>query len=169
MMAKKKSQKKTFMVIAVAIALLLYVLSVFIPRSPRSSKQEGLDTPPATSSAVDAELQEALRMVDSEQPMQGILKLREMADRDVHNIDAAWHLGRFSVETGQFENAVKRLDQVVEHDHDGAFPQAYLLLGHAHQQLGNVEKAKKDYTRFLESNTDPQLDQEVRERLKDLN
>ena len=105
-----KQQK--FRIAAVVFAILLFVLLLLVPRTPQ--EHGGDET--LTENAVDDEVQEALLMVQGEQPMQGILRLRDILEKDPTNIDAAWNLGRFSIETGQFENAVMRLEQVVKHE-----------------------------------------------------
>ncbi len=94
-------------------------------------------------------VQEALDMVQGEQPMQGILKLRGILENDPSNIDAAWNLGRFSIETGQFENAILRLEQVLEYDEDSKYPDTFIYIGHAYEQTGDVVKARKNYKKNM--------------------
>lgn len=159
------AKQQKYRMAAAIFAILLFVLLLLVPRSPGKTD---LATTSLDKNAVDDEVQKALRMIEGEQPMQGILKLRSILEEDPQNIDAAWNLGRFSIETGQFDNAVMRLEQVLEQNGEGKYPDTFIYLGHAHEQLGNVEDAKKNYRRFLESESEPQLMEEVRKRLAGL-
>jgi Tfp pilus assembly protein PilF len=159
------NKQQKFRIAAAAFAILLFVLLLIAPRTPQST--EG-DSALAQTDAVDDKVQEALEMVQGEQPMQGILRLRDILEKDPANIDAAWNLGRFSIETGQFENAILRLEQVLEYDENAKYLDTYIYLGHAYEQTGDVVNAKKNYERFLESESEPQLMEEVRKRIAGL-
>ncbi|NNC83124.1 MAG: tetratricopeptide repeat protein [Flavobacteriales bacterium] len=157
-------KQQTVKIAASAFAILLFVLLLLAPRTPKTVSGDS-ESP---EQSVDSEVQEALLMVQGDQPMQGILRLREILDEDPSNIDAAWNLGRFSIETGQFENAILRFEQMLEHDSEGKYPDAFIFLGHAYEQEGDVVKAKENYNRFLESESEPQLMEEVRKRIAEL-
>ncbi len=159
------AKQQKLRIAAAIFAILLFVLLLLVPRSPGNTD---LATTSDNTGVVDDEVQKALRMVEGEQPMQGILKLRSILEEDPQNIDAAWNLGRFSIETGQFENAVSRLEQVLENKGEEKYPDTFIYLGHANEQLGNVVEAKKNYERFLESESEPQLMEEVRKRIAGL-
>ncbi len=146
---------------AVSIAVLLFVLLLFVPRSP-SLKSQAAST---ETRAVDEEVQEALRLMEGENPMGGILKLREILEKDPENIDASWSLGMASMQTGQFDKAVSRFEHVIVHDEEGKYFEARLFLGQAHENLDHVPEAIENYERFLESESEPQLMQDVRERI----
>ena len=146
---------------AVSIAILLFVLLLFVPRSPALKSQ----TNSAETRLVDEEVQEAVRLMEGENPMGGILKLREILEKDPENIDASWSLGMASMQTGQFDKAVSRFEHVMAHDEQGKYFEASLFLGQAHEQLNNVPEAIESYNRFLESENEPQLMQDVRERI----
>jgi len=159
------AKQQKLRIAAAIFAILLFALLLLVPRSPGNTD---LATTSDNTGVVDDEVQKALRMVEGEQPMQGILKLRSILEEDPQNIDAAWNLGRFSIETGQFENAVSRLEQVLENKGEEKYPDTFIYLGHANEQLGNVVEAKKNYERFLESESEPQLMEEVRKRIAGL-
>ncbi len=146
---------------AVVIAILLFVLLLFVPRSPALKSQ----TASTENRVVDEEVQEALRLMEGENPMGGILKLREILEKDPDNIDASWSLGMASMQTGQFDKAVPRFEHVIAHDEEGKYFEVRLFLGQAHEQLNNVPEAIENYNRFLESESEPQLMQDVRERI----
>jgi len=106
---------ETKRLIAVSVALALFVLFLLAPRLPKSKTKEV-----AQMTAVDDEVQEAVDLVNGEQPMEGILKLRSILEKDPKNIDAAWHLGLFSIQTGQYEKAIERLEEVARMDSEGS-------------------------------------------------
>ncbi|NND93948.1 MAG: tetratricopeptide repeat protein [Flavobacteriales bacterium] len=160
------NKQQKFRIAAAVFAILLFVLLLMVPRTPQSD--DGDSALATQSYAVDDEVQEALEMVQGEQPMQGILKLRSILEKDPENIDAAWNLGRFSIETGQFENAIKRFEQLLIYDENDKYLDTYIYLGHAYEQTGDVVKAKMNYERFLESESEPQLMEEVRKRIAGL-
>lgn len=155
-------------VAAVSTAILLFVLLLFVPRSPAPKSEGQVQQNLQTQRQVDTEVQEALDIMESEAPMQGILKLKAILEKDPHNIDASWHLGLASVRTNQFDKAVERFTHVVEHDHQGKYPEATMALGRAHEELGQTDKAIENYKRFLESHGDSQDAHLVRQRLADL-
>ncbi|MDP5171777.1 MAG: tetratricopeptide repeat protein [Bacteroidia bacterium] len=51
-----------------------------------------------------------------ENSMKGILTIRSVLDINPNNIDAAYQLGMFSIQTGQFEKAVERFESVLTLD-----------------------------------------------------
>lgn len=56
----------------------------------------------------------AVAKVSGENPMEGILALRALADETPPNLDAVMWLGRFSIQSGQLEKARERFDQVID-------------------------------------------------------
>ena len=56
----------------------------------------------------------AVAKVSGENPMEGILELRALADAAPPNLDAVMWLGRFSVQSGQLDKARERFDQVID-------------------------------------------------------
>lgn len=56
----------------------------------------------------------AVAKVSGENPMEGILELRALADDTPPNLDAVMWLGRFSVQSGQLDKARERFDQVID-------------------------------------------------------
>ena len=56
----------------------------------------------------------AVAKVSGENPMEGILELRTLADATPPNFDAVMWLGRFSVQSGQLDKARERFDQVID-------------------------------------------------------
>jgi tetratricopeptide (TPR) repeat protein len=73
-------------------------------------------------------------------PMQTILKLRELAEKEPKNIEAQYHLGLFSWQTGQYDKAMERFKTVIALDGKG-YPDAYAFLGQAYATLDSNDKA----------------------------
>jgi lipopolysaccharide biosynthesis regulator YciM len=150
--------------IAVAGALVLFMVFLLIPRIPKAKA----DSVASQVTEVDDEVQEAVDMVNGEQPMQGILKLRDILEKDPKNIDAAWHLGQFSITTGQYEKAAERFEQVVDIDQGERYPEALVFLGKTHATLGNTDKAKASFEQYIEIEQDQELVDRVKELIQQL-
>jgi len=63
--------------------------------------------------SVEAQGKIAMTWVNSETPMKGILKLRELAEKNPKNEFLAYQLGMLSFQSGQFEKAVGRFESVL--------------------------------------------------------
>ena len=104
--------KSTLVLLAGAGALAAGVL--LMPRTPASAPK-----PPAPSEGVALSdigtdpVDIAVAKVSGENPMEGILELRALADDTPPNLDAVMWLGRFSVQSGQLDKARERFDQVI--------------------------------------------------------
>ena len=105
--------KSTLVLLAGAGALAAGVL--LMPRTPASAPK-----PPAPSEGVALSdigtdpVDIAVAKVSGENPMEGILELRALADDTPPNLDAVMWLGRFSVQSGQMDKARERFDQVID-------------------------------------------------------
>ncbi len=73
-------------------------------------------------------------------PMQTILKLRDLAEKEPNNIEAQYHLGLFSWQTGQYDKAMVRFKKTIELDPKG-YPDAYAFLAQAYATLDSADKA----------------------------
>ena len=88
---------------------------VLMPRTPGSSEpavpmEEGVALEDIGSNPVDL----AVAKVSGENPMEGILELRQLAESTPPNLDAVMWLGRFSVQSGQLDKARERFNQVID-------------------------------------------------------
>ena len=83
-----------------------------------SAAHEPPQTPKASSLALEDigtdPVDIAVAKVSGENPMEGILALRALADETPPNLDAVMWLGRFSVQSGQLDKARERFDQVID-------------------------------------------------------
>jgi len=98
--------------VAGAGALVAGVL--WMPRTPASAPK-----PPTAAEISVADIGTdpvdiAVAKVNGENPMEGILELRTLAEETPPNLDAVMWLGRFSVQSGQLDKARERFDQVID-------------------------------------------------------
>jgi tetratricopeptide (TPR) repeat protein len=72
-------------------------------------------------------------------PMKGVLMLRELQEKYPDNVSVLFNLGRLAMKTGQYERAVERLEQarVI----DPSSKQIGCLLSKAYEGSGDIEKA----------------------------
>ena len=106
----------------------------------------------------DAKIELGLAYVEARSPglsMQGILKIREVADANPQNTEALFHLGGFSLETGQFDKAEGRFRQILEVDPGNV--RAKYFLGVSLREQGKTAEYKKWMTEVAEQQQDPEL------------
>lgn len=94
--------------------------------------------------SLDAELKNILAMtyVSSDNPMKGIMMLREIVEEDSENVEALLNLGLLSMRTGQYEKAVQRLEKV--RDLEPTNIQGRFSLAISYNELGNSEGAMRE-------------------------
>jgi len=97
--------------IAVGVALVAIVL--WLPR--KSADAEKLTQLPAAVAAaeVDDPVEAAVQKVSGENPMEGILALRALAESDPPNVDAVVWLGIFGIQSGQLDKARERFSEAL--------------------------------------------------------
>ena len=95
--------------IAVGVALVATVL--WLPR--KSADAEKLGQLPAATSAVEDPVEAAVQKVSGENPMEGILALRALAESDPPNVDAVVWLGIFGIQSGQLDKARERFSEAL--------------------------------------------------------
>lgn len=105
--------KSSWVLIAGAGALAAGL--VLMPRTPGSSEpalpaQDAVALEGIGKDPVDV----AVAKVSGENPMEGILELRQLAESTPPNLDAVMWLGRFSVQSGQLDKARERFNQVID-------------------------------------------------------
>jgi len=86
-------------------ALAVVVLLVVLPRTPSGKSAAAVKAP----SPAEVKMAEAIALVQGQDPMRGIMMLRELVEQDSDNAEAHWHLGRFSIQSGQYEKTLDRL------------------------------------------------------------
>lgn len=152
-------RKHGIMIGGAAIALLLLSLAPRAPKAPAEGEttsarvsedpnsgstphaeeagHDHSDAPTSKDPQVNAILAE---LAAGAPPMQTILKLRTFADEHPENVEAQYHLGLFSWQTGQYDKSMERLKKVIALDPKG-YPDAYAFLGQAYGSLDSSDKA----------------------------
>lgn len=122
--------------LALVGALVVIVLLLLAPRTPSGKeKAEVRAMDPAK-----AKTEEAIALVNGQDPMRGIMMLREILQEDPNNVEAHWHLGLFSVQSGQYDKALGRFKKVLELDSVN-FPDAWFYLGRTYATLDSNAQA----------------------------
>ena len=121
--------------LALGGAVVLVVLLVLAPRKPSGKEKEV-----AAMSPIKARTAEAVALVQGQDPMRGIMMLREILTEDPNNVEAHWQLGLFSVQSGQYDKAIERFRKVLELDAEG-YPDAWFYLGRTYATVDSTELA----------------------------
>tara|TARA_Y100000588_G_scaffold385144_1_gene477827 strand:+ start:1021 stop:1839 length:819 start_codon:yes stop_codon:yes gene_type:complete len=85
----------------------------------------------------------AMIYISGSNPMQGIMMLREILEKDPDNRQALMSMGRMSIQTGQFENGASRFESLLSYypeDVEGNF-----FLGVCYFESGQLVKAKAQF------------------------
>ncbi len=126
-------------IILLITASIVTAVIVFFDRSP-SSAPEFAEFVEQTVTMEDVQIEKALEIINGGgSPMEGILMLKELADADAPNINAAFLLAQFSVTSGQDTLAVERYTQVLELDPD--YIDATWELAMLNMKMGDLEAA----------------------------
>ncbi|AXY76306.1 hypothetical protein D3H65_20930 [Paraflavitalea soli] len=99
----------------------------------------------------------------SDNPMQGIQMIRDVADRDPHNMYAQFMLGLGGIVSGQLDKAIERLTKVAEHEPTNL--EAILMLADACERKGDKTNAIKWYTAGKKLLKDPGFIKDIDERI----
>jgi tetratricopeptide (TPR) repeat protein len=108
----------------------------------------------------------AMTYLSSKNPMQGITMLREVLAKDPKNELALFNMGMLSIQSGQYDRAVERLEELIKIN--PSHIQGQLLLGIAWMNIGNKQKAKTQFEKVKEMDKDPAVQATVNSYLKDL-
>ena len=99
-------------------------------------------------------------------PMEGIMKIREVAEKDSTFMYAQFMLGYGAMMTGQFDRAIERLLKVVSAEPDNT--EAIFLLAEAYERAGKKAEAVKWYVDGKKKVTNPELLKAIDEKIKTL-
>jgi len=102
----------------------------------------------------------------SDNPMEGILKIRSVAEKDSTNTFAQMMLGLGGMKSGQFDKAIERFLKVMALDPTNL--EAAINLAEAYDQLSNKPKAVEWYKFVKDKVTNPQAKKAIEERIKAL-
>lgn len=145
--------KQWMMIGAAAVAGAALFL---LPRTPKANTAGVAPEMSERSSAApstDQRVAEAAALVQSENPMAGIMALRAILQEDSNNVEAHWQLGLFSVQSGQMDKALARFEKVTALE--PARAEAWLELAKAHVAMGNVPGATEAINKYKTMVTDP--------------
>ena len=93
--------------------LLAVLVWQVVPRSPEAYSANPIPTSLEEGIEIDP-VQAAIDQVNGPNPMAGILALKALAEEEPPNVDAVIELGRFSIQSGQFDKARERFVQAIE-------------------------------------------------------
>ena len=96
-------------------------------------------------------------------PMEGILKIRTIADKDPNNIFAQFMLGYGGLVSGQTEKAAERFKKVIELDPSNT--EAVFLLAELYEKAGNKKEAITWYERGMKDVKNPELLSALKEKI----
>ncbi|MBD2713905.1 tetratricopeptide repeat protein [Microvirga sp. STR05] len=116
---------------------------------------------------LDAKTNLGMAFMASENPVQGVVLLREVLAIDPQNEKAIYNLGLLSMQSNQYEKAVERFRELTKVNPENVNGQFYL--GVALAQTGAKEDARKAFQKAKSLSTDPGLTASVDEQLQKLN
>lgn len=116
---------------------------------------------------LEAKTKSAMTYLSSESPMQGIMMLREVLEKDPKNEFALFNMGMLSIQSRQFDRAIERFIELVEVNPKHI--QGQLLLGVAYLNKGEKEKARAQFEKVKQLDADPSVQATADSYLKDLN
>ena len=144
-------------------ALVVIVLLLMVPRTP--SGKEAAKVP--TMDPVQAKTQEAIALVNGQDPMRGIMMLREILEEQPDNVEAHWHLGLFSIQSGQYDKALARFQKVLELDSVN-FPDAWFYIGNMYLRADSTQRAIASLKKYRTLSQDTSVIAEVDRLLGEL-
>ena len=103
--------RQTGIGLTIAVGLALVAVILWLPR--KSADAEQLTALPTELVAADDPVEVAVQKVSGENPMEGILALRALAESDPPNVDAVVWLGIFGIQSGQLDKARERFSEAL--------------------------------------------------------
>ena len=102
----------------------------------------------------------------ADNPMQGIMMIREVAERDPSNMYAQYMLGVGGLMSGQLDRAIDRLSIVASKQPDNV--EVKLMLAEAYERKGDKQNAVKWYESVRSHIGNPEIVQELDKRIQTL-
>ena len=103
--------RQTGIGLTIAVGLAFVAVILWLPR--KSADAEQLTALPTEAIAADDPVEVAVQKVSGENPMEGILALRALAESDPPNVDAVVWLGIFGIQSGQLDKARERFSEAL--------------------------------------------------------
>lgn len=99
----------------------------------------------------------------SENPMEGILKVRQVLEKDSNNVFAQMVMGHGSVISGQYNKAIDRFEKVVKLQPDNL--EAVIMLAETYERKADKPAAIEWYQKALALVNNPVLQTELKNRI----
>jgi outer membrane protein len=102
----------------------------------------------------DAQVRLALTYVVTDNPMQGIMLLRQVLEREPNNVEALYHMGILSFQSNQHDKAIERFEHLLKLQPQHKEGHFYLAMSYL--ELGKKAKARQHLqaVKDLESNAE---------------
>ena len=104
---------------------------------------------------LDLEAKVAMTLVTTSAPMEAVMRLRAVLEKDPGNETAIFNLGTLSMQSGQYDKAVERFTRLVKINPQNS--QALFYLGISYFNLGENAKAKEQFLAVKELEDDPSI------------
>lgn len=119
--------RTTGIALTIGLGIALVAVILWMPRKPAGSPETVVQT--ETSNEELSPVERAVQKVSGENPMEGILELRALAEGENPEVDAVVWLGIFGVQSGQLDKARERFSEalLLEPGHTEATWQLALL------------------------------------------
>jgi tetratricopeptide (TPR) repeat protein len=144
-------------------AFINYAVECF--KNARQMKPDNLDAKIGLGVAYVNQTSLGITDPDGGSPMQGIMLLLDVVKQDPKNISANLNLGKFAVNSHQYEKAVQRFKTVIEQKPDA---DAYFYLAESYKQLGLKKEAIDAYQKCRDMIPDAAFDKQIDEYIKEL-
>jgi tetratricopeptide (TPR) repeat protein len=102
----------------------------------------------------------------AETPMEGILKVRQVVEKDSSNVFAQMVLGHGSVISGQYDKAIDRFEKVISLQPGNL--EAVVMLAEVYERKADKSSAIKWYSKAVSMVQNPDLQKELQKRIEDL-
>lgn len=99
-------------------------------------------------------------------PMEGIMKIREVAQKDSTNMYAQFMLGYGAMMTGQFDRAIERFSKVTKNEPGNM--EAIFLLAETYERSGDKANAVKWYEEGKKRVENPEIVKAIDEKIKSM-
>ena len=107
----------------------------------------------------------AMTLVTTENPMSGIMMLREVVEKDPENREALLSLGLLSIQSGQYDRGVERFEKLIALKEDDY--EAMLYMGVCLLEINKPEESSELFTRIVAAeDADPALKSAAAEYLE---
>jgi tetratricopeptide (TPR) repeat protein len=89
------------------------------------------------------------------EPMRGIMLLREVVTKNPQHENAQFNLGLLSMKSGQYDKAAERFEKVLAINPQRK--ELYLMAGRAYMMAGKNDKARESFEKLKKESSDPAL------------